>query len=283
MILANEFYEAWKYCGIEDGAKLLKDVGFDGVDMSYYYDASEFFLGEDYREKALAVKTAFEKNGLVCNQAHAPIECYYGMMLDDSAPEYVRVKRALESAAIIGAKQIVVEGTEVPAPHTSYLNLDYNYKFYKSLEPLCREFGIVVAVENLRKSFTYPDLMNEIIRRLNSPYFKALVDVGHTWCRADMQPGEYIRSLDPGILCGLHIHDTHGIRKGADEHLVPWMAELDYEDLLQALKDVGYGGDFTLETTGFVRNYASKGLLEPALRFTEAVGRRLIAMYEALN
>ena len=279
MNLAIEFYEAWKYRGIDEGAKLLKEIGFDAVDMSYYYEASEFFLGEDYKEKARDVKNAFEKYGLICNQAHAPIECYFGMAHDDTAPEYVRLKRALESAAIIGVKHIVVEGTEVPKPHTSYLNLDYNYEFYKGLEPLCKEFGIVIAIENLRKSFTYPDLMNEIIRRLNSPYFKALVDVGHTWVRADMQPGEYIRSLDPGIICGLHVQDTHGIRQGKDDHLVPWMAEIDYSDLLEALKEVGYDGDLTLEVGGFVRNYAAKGLLEPSLRFSEAVGRKLLSIY----
>jgi sugar phosphate isomerase/epimerase len=121
--------------------------------------------------------------------------------------------------------------------------------------------------------------MNEIIRRLNSPWFKALVDVGHTWVRADMQPGEYIRSLDSGIICGLHVHDTHGIRQGVDEHLLPWSAEIDFDDLMKALKEVGYKGDLTLEIRPFIEKYASRGLLDPALKFAEAVGRKLISMY----
>lgn len=280
MKLAIEFYEAWKAYGIDGGVKAIRDAGFDAMDMSYYYEAAEYFLGDDYREKALAVKAALERYGLGCTQAHAPMECYYGMAQDDTSPEYVRVKRALESAAIIGIHHIVVEGTEVPAPHASYLNLDYNCAFYRTLEPLCAQYGVVIAVENLRKSFTYPDLMNEILRRLNSPWFQALVDVGHTWVRADMQPGDYIRQLDRGTICGLHVHDTHGIRQGLDEHLLPWMAELDYEDLMQALRDVGYEGDLTLEVGGFLRKYAAKGLLDPALRFAEAVGRKLIELFE---
>lgn len=279
MKLAVEFYEAWKYYGIDGGIQAIKEAGFDAVDMSYYYEATEYFLGDDYREKAAQVKAALKKHGLACNQAHAPIECFYGMPQDDSSPEYVRLKRAIESAAIIGIHHIVVEGTEVPAPHTSYLNLDYNCAFYKRLEPLCQQYGIVIALENLRKSFTYPDLMNEALRRLDSPWFKALVDVGHTWVRADMQPGDYIRSLDKGCICGLHVQDTHGIRQGLDEHLLPWAAEIDFEDLMKALKEVDYQGDLTLEVGGFLRKYASKGLLKPALCFAEAVGRKLTDLY----
>lgn len=280
MKLAIEFYEAWQYHGIDGGMKAIKDAGFDGVDMSYYKDAAPYFLGEDYQEKALEVKAALHKYGLSCNQAHAPMECFYGMAFDDSCPEYVRVQRAMESAAIIGIHHVVVEGMEVSAPSASYLNMEHNCRFYQTLAPLCEKYGIVIAVENLKKSFTYPDLMNEVIRRMDSKWFQALVDVGHTWVRADMQPGAYVRSLDKGIICGLHIHDTHGIRKGVDEHLLPWSAEVDYSDLMQALKEVGYTGDLTLEIGGFLRQYAPKGLLQPALCFAQAVGRKLIELYE---
>ena len=280
MELAIQFYDSWKYRGIDGGIKAIKDAGFDAMDMSYQLDASSFFLGDDYLEKAEEVKKALKKYNLKCRQAHAPIECYYKMEQNDSSIEYVRLKRAIESASVIGIDHIVVEGTEVPAPHASRLNLDYNYEFYKRLEPLCEKYNIVIAVENLRKSFTYPDLMNEIIRRLDSPWFKALVDVGHTWVRADMQPGEFIRGLDRGIICGLHVHDTHGIRQGIDEHLAPWMAEIDFEDLMKALKETDYKGDLTLEIRSFIDKYASKGLLDAALKFAEAIGRKLISIFQ---
>ena len=188
-----------------------------------------------------------------------------------------KTERAIESASIIGAKHIVVEGIETPTPHASRLNFENNYKFYKKLEPLCEKFNIIIAIENLKKSFTYPDLLNDIIKKLNSPWFKVCFDVGHSWVRADMQPADFIRQLDLGVLCGLHVHDTHGIRNGIDEHLLPGMAEIDFDDLFCALREVGYNGDMTLEVgVGFMRKYAPKGLLLPALKFCEAVGRKLI-------
>ena len=53
MLLGVEFYDAWKYVGIDAGVKAIKDAGFDTMDMSYQLDAADFFLGEDYIEKAL--------------------------------------------------------------------------------------------------------------------------------------------------------------------------------------------------------------------------------------
>lgn len=48
---------------------------------------------------------------------------------------------------------------------------------------------------------------------------------------------------------------------------------------MKALKEIGYNGDITLEIRPFIEKYASKGLLEPALKFAEAVGRKLVSMY----
>ena len=122
--------------------------------------------------------------------------------------------------------------------------------------------------------------MNEILKRLCSPCYKALVDIGHCWVRADMQPGEYIRALEHGSICALHVHDTHGIRQGIDEHLLPWLGEIDFDDMINALKDIGYCGNISLELRPFIEKYASRGLLKPALVFAEAVGRKLISMFE---
>ena len=281
MKLSIAFYEAWQERGIDGGVKLLRDTGFDAIDMSYYKDATPAFLGEDYREKAFEMKAALETYGMTCNQAHAPMDRFFTEPQDDSCPAYVRLKRAIESAAILGIPHIVVEGSEVGRPHASYRNLEHNCDFYRKLEPIAAQHGIVIAIENLKGSFTYPDLMNEALRRLDSPWFKALLDVGHSWVRADLQPGDYVRQMDPGTLCGLHIQDTHGIRQGEDEHLLPWMAEVNFEDLMAALRETGYRGDLTLEIGGFLRAYGKRGLLEPALRFAEAVGRKLISLYEA--
>lgn len=275
MKLIIDYYQPWLEAGIDGGLKMVKEAGFDGIDLGFYH-LGKALCGLDYEEKALEIRTGLQKYGLVCNQAHAPYDCLYGMAHDKSCEEYANIVRSIKAAGIIGVDHIVVEGVEVPAPADSELNLKFNYDYYRTLEPVAEESGVKIAVENLKMSFTYPELMNEILRRLNSPWFVALCDVGHCWCRAGIQPGDWIRRLDPGVLKGLHIQDTTGLEAYQDLHIVPFLAEIDFRGLMKALKEVGYDGDFTFEIGNFLKKYREQGLLQPALQFAEAIGRELI-------
>ena len=279
-LLAIESYRPWDNFGIDAGFKLIRDAGFDGLDLSFYWNAAKILCGDDYQEKVLEIKTALEKHGLRCNQAHAPFDFRYGMEQNDSCFEYLSIKRAIEACSIIGIDHIVVHGIRVPAPSCSHMNLDYNYSFYKSLEPLCEKYGVKIAVENLMDAFTYPDLLNEILKKLDSPWFIGLVDIGHAWLRGGIQPGDFIRQMDRGVIKGLHIQDTHGMELGIDEHLVPYMANIDFDDLLKALKEYDYQGDFTMECPRFLDFYAKHDLLLPALTFACEIGQKLVKDFE---
>ena len=275
-LLTIESYRAWESFGIDKGFQTIKEAGFDGLDLSFYWKAAPALCGDDYREKALEIKNALAKHGLSCTQAHAPFDFLYGMKQDDSCFEYLSIKRAIEACGIIGIDHIVVHGVKVPAPACSRMNMEYNYNYYKTFEPLCKKFGVKIAVENLMASFTYPDLLNDILKQLDSPYFVGLVDVGHAWLRGGIQPAEFIRQMDKGVVKGLHIQDTHGMELGVDEHLVPYMANIDFAELIKALKEYGYDGEFTMECPRFLEFYAKHDLLAPALTFAQAVGRKLV-------
>lgn len=275
-LLTIESYRAWESFGIDKGFQTIKEAGFDGLDLSFYWKAAPALCGDDYKEKALEIKNALAKHGLSCTQAHAPFDFLYGMKQDDSCFEYLSIKRAIEACGIIGIDHIVVHGVKVPAPACSRMNMEYNYNYYKTFEPLCKKFGVKIAVENLMASFTYPDLLNDILKQLDSPYFVGLVDVGHAWLRGGIQPAEFIRQMDKGAVKGLHIQDTHGMELGVDEHLVPYMANIDFAELIKALKEYGYDGEFTMECPRFLEFYAKHDLLAPALTFAQAVGRKLV-------
>lgn len=279
MLLAIESYRAWRAYGIDGGLKAIKEAGFDGVDFSFYWDAAKELCGEDYRENAKKIREALDRYGLACNQAHAPFDFLVGMPQDDSCFAYLSIKRAIEMAGIIGINHIVVHGVAVPEGAVSRASLDYNYAYFKSFEPLLQSCHVKLAVENLMASCTYPDIWSEMLTRLDSESYVGLVDVGHAWLRAGIQPGDFIRRLEPGYLKGLHIQDTHGIERNMDEHLVPFLANIDFDDLIAALKEVGYEGDFTMEAPRFLDFYAKQGLLEPALRFAEEIGRNLIKRF----
>ncbi|MCQ2401526.1 MAG: sugar phosphate isomerase/epimerase [Lachnospiraceae bacterium] len=280
MKLAVETGAVFRHYSIDDGARLIKETGFDAADMSFCDDSTEVFCMEDYREKAYEVKAAFEKYGLACSQAHAPYFFKYDSPQDDSDFQYLAIKRSIEAAGIMGVDHIVLHGVRVPYPSASRNNLDFNYGFLKGFEPLCEKYNVKISLENLSGAFTYPDLLNAMIGRLDSPWYTGLVDIGHAFCRGGLQPGDFIRQLDPGILTGLHVQDTHGID---DEHMLPYMGNIDFDDLMHALYETGYKGDFTFEACAYLTYYGAKGLLEPALRFEAAIGRKLIGDFEKIS
>jgi len=276
MLLAMESYHTWKTLGIEGAVRALKEAGFDAVDWSFYWDAKKAFCGEDYLEKAQEVKDALEKYGLKCNQAHAPFDMTYEKPWDDSCFDYLAIRRSIEAASIIGAKHIVVHGLRAPEGSVSKQSILENARYFRQMEPLCEKFGIKIAIENLMDSCTWPDLMKMLYEELNSPNFVLLVDIGHAWVRAGMQPGQFLRQIGPGLVKGLHVHDNHGVELCKDEHLLPYQGTIDYDDFYAALRETGYDGDFTLEIIHHMRTYAKQGLLPEALSFAHSLGRKML-------
>ena len=77
----------------------------------------------------------------------------------------------------------------------------------------------------------------------------------------------------------LHIHDN---RFKADDHTLPYLGEIDWDTVTDALGQIGYAGDFTYEVTGYLTRFDDE-LVEKALALQVAVGRRLIEKVEAAH
>ena len=128
MKLSVELYTLSKRFGDCEAIKLTKKCGFDAIDYSYYWDKEKEVLGENYREFAQNIRKCLEENDMYCNQAHAPFSFAYENKMDISDEKYLWLVRSLESAAILGAENIVVHSVNVP---TGVDFEEYNTKFGK--------------------------------------------------------------------------------------------------------------------------------------------------------
>ncbi len=251
MKLSMETFSACIKLGERNGFKAIKDAGFDCVDYSFYGDVNPpEVLGEKYAEHAKEVRAILDELGLTCNQAHAPFWMEYGDPFDVKFIKYKELIRSFEAASIMGAENIVVHSLAVPVGIDV---MDYNEKYYKSLEPYCKKFGIKVAIENLfyydNKSDCYcgrihtPEMLYDMLERLDSEWFVVCVDVGHAGVTG-IEPDEMIKALDNKVLRALHIHDND---YKEDSHLFPYHGKFDWNKIMSALKEIDYQGDLTLE------------------------------------
>jgi len=278
MKLATNTYLC-EWLGEDKALELIKGAGFDGVDLSLFeHPGDRKLLGDGYRERAKAFKEKLAGLGLACVQSHAPYRHFqYGMAMDISEPMFLETVQAMEFAAIVGARHIVVHGILVPDGLRTYASMEYNYKFYKALEPYAKEFGIRIALENLGECCPNPYMMSELLRMLDDPTFVALIDTGHARLLRT-SAAKFLRAMTPGTVQGLHVQDNMGSK---DDHLLPYIGTSDWDEIAHALADIDYQGDFTFEAGNFLKPFKDdEESMAAALLLMRKVGRRIMAKIE---
>ena len=257
----------------EKGFEIIKEAGFDGVDFSFNALGNGTAIDlESHLQTAKKTKELLDRIGLKCNQAHAPFTFKYGDDMNESNKDYRNVVRAIEYSAVIGAKIIVVHAIKVPLGVNFF---DYNYTYYKSLEPYAKNAGVKIAVENLVNSkFWEANKLCGFIEYLDSSVFCACVDVGHA-AIVGVEPQNFISQMKKGVIQCVHLHDTDGQK---DRHWIPYQGDHDWDKIINALVEYDFNGDINLEVIHSFDNLP-KELFKPLLVYTAQVGRQLKAKF----
>jgi len=282
MKLSVELYTLAQRYGDFKGVEMAKEAGFDAIDYSYYYAKEcDEILGDGYKEYAEKLRAHLDKVGISCNQAHAPFTVKYEMEKEEADRKYLYMARALESASILGAKNIIVHSISVPEGVDFE---EYNVEYYKSFIPYCEKFGIHVAVENifkrdqkrncLRGVIGSPEELNRVIEKINSPWIVACVDIGHA-ALTGYEPEDFIKAMNPKYLKALHVQDNDYV---ADRHIIPYTGDLNWDAIMTSLKNAGYEGDLTFEIIKYLNRFPEELFFE-ALKFSALVGKHLISIF----
>lgn len=267
--------------------KMIKDAGFDAYDLSLEVltkDENCRFNKDDYVNQAKKLREYADSIGIACNQSHGPFPTGYK---EDDKTEWVFQKtvRAMEIAAVCGAKQIVVHPRK-QLPYMLYKEKlkEINLKFYSSLVPYAKKFGIKVAIENMwgrdpydnKKTVivdsicSHPEEFCEYLDSLPKEHFTACLDIGHVVLTHDSL-SRTITMLGHDRLGALHVHDNNLLD---DNHTLPYLGKIPFDEVISALKSIDYSGDLTLETIGFDKAFP-KELKPAALRFAAEVARHI--------
>ena len=272
----------------EEAIRILAKAGYDAYDISLFsmLRDDDVFNSDSYLDYTLKLKAIAQECGIVCNQAHAPFPSSKG---DDvyNATIFPRIVRAMEIAATLGAKQIIVH----PVQHLYYLEnaatlKQMNHIFYTKLQPYCERFGIKVALENMfqgdprrhvivTSTCNEPDEFCQYLDALPCEHFTACLDIGHCGL-VGQDAANFIRKLGHDRLGALHVHDNDFHR---DAHTLPFMGAHDWNAITDALADIRYKGEFTLEADNFLSRLPRE-LLPQACAMMCSVARYLAGEIE---
>ncbi len=282
MIVSTENLILRQRVGDEKAIDMMKEAGFSGIDYSFcsMEDWEQVVDRPDSLQTADALRRRAEARGICFSQSHAPFRFRFGSAMDESEYEYYRIVRSMEFASRLGAPMIVIHAI-LPTDDTDFM--DYNLRWYSSFLPYAEKYGIRIAVENLpgrfsaaepptRRVLGSPETFCEIQDRLDSPYITGCLDIGH----ANLTYGDvpsFIRQA-AGHIEYLHIHDNDGVR---DMHQIPALSRyfgkdrdwaersanpdrpkpnaffaVPWDEVLAALRDIGYRGPLDLELLRFL-------------------------------
>ena len=285
MKVSTEIASIARVIGEEKAVEYCAKAGFDAWDFSMFsmcgYDyekkcvihSNHPLAGSDYLKYAAKLKKIGLDNGIVCNQSHAPFPTYC-----DEVRSYY--KRAIECTAEAGGEICVIHPD-------NYKSSEENAEIYLGLLTFAKECNVKIATENMwawdekKNQATFsacatPEDFNAHLNTVNDEYFTACLDIGHAEMKGiGTSAVEMIKALG-SRLSALHIHDND---RWHDSHQIPFSMNIDFNEIVKALKEVNYKGYFTLEAEQYMNAFTKENALEGVKNLQKAV-RKLADMFE---
>lgn len=254
---------------MQEAPAVFKKAGFEAMDINfcaaiYEERRHECILdGENYLEQVMEVKRACDENGLALTVSHLP---FYNYRMEDKerlafCDEMTR--RAILASAHIGVQYAVMH------PHRDEekrILIDETVEVLRPFVDLCREKGITLCVENMYT--VSAEDTRTIADRL---------DCGICWDVGHANFGGYDQYA--GIMtCGerlkvLHLHDNNG---KADLHLPPFQGNVNWHEVMRALRDVKFDGELNFEVAV---SGAPEEMREPLYQYIAGCGKLLREKY----
>ncbi len=282
MKLVNQTEMISKRLGDEAAVRIICDSGFDGIDYSMFMmkDDDCVLNTAGYKAHIKRLLEIADFYGVTFEQAHAPFPSAKDGDEAYNADIFEKIKRALEVAGMLDAKICVVH--PVQFKENQYKK---NMELYSKLEPYAADYGVKIALENmwgwdkeLGKAVpnvcSVADEFNYYVDSLNKKNFTACLDLGHCGLVGD-SAGNMIRQMGSRLGC-LHIHDNDNVN---DSHTLPYILDMDWDDILRALGEIDYQGNFTYEADNFMADFPDD-LLPACERFMRDVGRSMMRKIE---
>jgi len=166
-------------------------------------------------------------------------------------------KRCSETAAVLGAKVLVIHGSKYPA------RTDFNCYFerFGKLVEAGREYGITVCQENVHSHFSESPEFLKNMRAYLGDSFRMVFDVKQA-VRSGYEPLAFADEFKKEIV---HIHLSDHIP--GQDCLPPGTGNFKFKKLFDVMKSADYKGDYVIEL--YRSNYDKPDELTKALGYLQ--------------
>lgn len=242
---------------------VLHEVGYDTFDLSLASLEQPAFIlkGEDWERKIDALGNTAAKLGVTFFQSHLPFvsECSLRNNPKFQESGYQELFFEYTHRAYCASSRLQIGWTvlhPLTFPEYNYeskASLEANHALYDRYVELGARLGVGTAIENMvppwhrRMGMTYCQHYEQLIELVDSfadPMVGICWDTGHANL-AQLDQERALRAIG-GRLKVLHINDNHA--QVRDEHLLPYMGDVDWDSFLRGLAAIGYDGALSYET-----------------------------------
>ena len=287
--------------GIDGAYRVIREAGFDGVDVSLTrlmmfddirnqrrvpaFDAE----GDELLQYFKPWKDASEKYGVINSQAHAPFHTYLagGGEYNDYLIQVM--KKTIIGCDYIGCHRLIIHPFFVPYKDAISPEEEWrlNIEGYAKLIPTAKEHHVTICLENMFVTYRdkvyaaccsdfdmackYVDTLNEMA---GERLFGFCLDTGHTLLVSQDIKQVILRLGDR--IEALHVHDNNGIK---DQHLAPYMGILDWNRFVEGMREIHYRKPFSFESDNTQRVFDPE-LGPDVLRLIAKTGRMLTRRIE---
>jgi len=241
---------------------------------------------DDWEDYVRDIEALGRRWGVEFRQSHLP---YYDIFARND-PDKVKTMEELIRRSIIASGRLGVKWT-VTHPGTVYsagpdmsVSLERNLEYYAPHVAEAKANGLGIALENdfEYRSAPYQHIFcaspYELVKLADGFGDPAHVGICYDFGHGNLVGGFHRQNLNiiGSRLRAIHVQDNHGM---TDEHLMPFHGNIDWQQAMAGLADIGYDGDLTYEIQEFGRYFPNEHK-HLVVEYSLKVGEVLVGMFE---
>lgn len=221
----NTYFHFTDKLSVEEKAKAIKEMGFDGV----------FVFDDEVLDEAIM---EVRKQNLHIEALHLPFKnCNHLWLDDDEGVKYTNI--AIQGIKKAKEHLIPTVVFHISSKDNPPLYSEIGLRRIKEILKVAEELDINFALENLRRL----DYLDYVYENIKSDKLKFCFDSGHANAFTKNLEDFKFSKYQEKLVC-VHFSDNFG---DYDSHLIPFMGNINWEKLAKKLYTIGFNGPLTSE------------------------------------